>query len=99
MAPFGKTICSRIDMSLLKDADLNLRVLRYDGDYSRYIEDIWGIVGATLEEVHLPCVFDDENDDNSEWVQSMNQLKDHCGQLISIHLGRLGRYGFTEEGN
>jgi len=49
-APPREEISYRKDMSVLRDVDLNLRVLTYYGDKLIYIEDIWEIVGATLEE-------------------------------------------------
>jgi len=92
--PPGEDIMSPIEMSLLKDIDLNLKVLEYKGIYLRYIEEIWEIVGSTLEVVHLPYVVGDDDD----WIPSINQMKIHCRNLNSIQLGRLGRYGLTEEG-
>jgi len=74
-APLAEELRSRIDTSVLWNVDLNLSVLRYDGIYLRYIQDIWEIVGVTLEEVHLEV-----SDDNAEWIQSMNQMKEHCRQ-------------------
>jgi len=78
----------------ISSVGLNLRVLRYGGHNLSYIKDIWEILGATLEKVDLPSI----SDENTEWVESMKQMKDHCRNLNSIHLQHITIDFINEEG-
>lgn len=78
----------------MRNSDLNLNVLDYPGYRLSYIADIWEIVGGTLEKVASGYLLDD----NTGWVQAMNQLKANCGSLSSIQFQHSNSILITEEG-
>lgn len=69
---------------LLRVFTPGLKSFHYTGSYIRYFEDLWEIVGDTLEEVRIvdfpDCGF------YAEWEQCIRKLKLHCRKLTSISM-------------
>lgn len=86
---------SPLNMGLFREVGRNIKVFYHHGSFLSYFENIWEILGATLEKVTI----ESEPHENSEWVHCIRQLRIHCRKLVAIRLreDKYNRTSISEE--
>lgn len=80
---------SSLDITAFRNAGLYLKEFVYCGGCLSFMEDIWEVLGGSLETVTVRNV----SGLNNGWVQCINKLKIYCGKLTRINFRNHKRRG------